>query len=397
MEPNDHRLVAARQDLLHFQEEAPGMAFWHPRGLALHRLLEEAARRRVRADGYLEVRTPQLLREPIWRASGHWQSFGADMFRVEEGGGARSALKPVSCPAHAQLFARMAPSYRDLPIRLAEFGLVHRDEPGGALHGLFRLRQFTQDDGHVFCAEAQAHGEIVRFCRSLLAFYAALGLPAPAVALSTRPAERAGDDATWDRAEALLGQAAREAGLDPTLQPGAGAFYGPKLELALADAAGRSWQCGTIQLDFVLPERFDLSYVAAGGERRRPVMLHRALFGSLERFLGILLERHAGRLPAWLAPVQARVLAVSPAAEAWAGEVRAALERAGLRADADGRDEALARRVARAHEDAVPFVLVVGEREREARAVALRAPGGQRSLGLEEAVRELAPACAPPA
>ncbi|MCB9575323.1 MAG: threonine--tRNA ligase, partial [Kofleriaceae bacterium] len=277
------------------------MVFWHPRGLTLYRALEDAARRQLARGGYREVRTPQLLRVPVWQQSGHWDHFQAHMFGCGAGGTA-AALKPVSCPGHIQLVRRAAPSWRDLPLRLAEMGLCHRDEPGGTLHGLMRLRQFTQDDGHVFCADDQVADEVARFCRDLPGFYRGFGFADVSVALSTRPDDRAGDDAWWDRAERELEAVVRDLGVPYVIQPGAGAFYGPKLEFVLHDRRGRAWQCGTIQLDLVLPRRFDLRYVDAGGARRHVVMLHRALYGSIERFLGVLLEHHGAALPAWLAP-----------------------------------------------------------------------------------------------
>lgn len=395
LDHHDHRSIGPRLGLFHFQDEAPGMAFWHPRGLVLVRALEDAARRFVRAAGYSEVRTPQLLRQPIWEASGHWQHFRAGMFALADEG-QPAALKPVSCPGHIQIAARSALSYRDLPLRLCEFGCCHRDEPSGTLHGLFRLRQFTQDDGHVFCAEDQVEAEIRRFCSGVGAFYAAFGFPEVAVALSTRPPERAGDDALWDRAEAALQAAAEAAGLRPALQPGEGAFYGPKLEFSLRDRLGRAWQCGTIQLDFVLPERFDLRYVDASGQRRRPAILHRALYGSVERFLGVLLEHHAGSLPGWLAPVQVRVAPVGPDQREAAAAAAAELRAAGLRVELDEREETLARRVAEAHEDGVPFFAVVGAREAAAGSLALRSREGQRVLPRPDALAALAAACAPP-
>ncbi len=342
------------------------------------------------------MRTPQILGQRIWESSGHWQNFRGDMFVLSDGE-RPFALKPVSCPGHIQIFQRKVPSFRALPIRLAEFGLVHRNESSGALHGLFRLRQFTQDDGHIFCMEEQVAEEVAAFCRSLRAFYRGFGFDQVQVAFSSRPAQRAGSDELWDRAEAALLEAARREGLDCRMQPGQGAFYGPKLEFILKDRAGREWQCGTIQLDFVLPERFDLSYVDSGGERRRPAMLHRAIFGSVERFLGILLEHHQGALPAWLAPEQLRVLPVGQDAQAYASEVRARLEAAGLRVSEDARNETLSRRILDSHHDGVPFALLVGAREQAARSVQLRERGGaQRQVPLESAIAELVEACRMP-
>jgi threonyl-tRNA synthetase len=390
---DDHREIGRHLDLFHFQEEAAGMVFWHPRGYRTLLALEALIRRHAEQDGFAEVRTPQLLRQPIWEASGHWQHFRAGMFVLAD---EALAVKPVSCPGHLEILRRRAPSYRDLPLRYSELGLVHRNEPSGTLHGLFRLRQFTQDDGHVFCEEQQVVPEVSRFCRSLLRLYRALGFDNVEVSFATRPDDRAGSDAVWDRAEHLLQSAAEAAGLALRLAPKAGAFYGPKLEFALPDRLGRSWQCGTIQLDLVLPERFDVNYVEASGERRRPLMLHRATLGSLERFLGIVLEQHAGKLPPWLAPDQVVVLPVEASQADYAAEVNQALKRAGLRAACDARDESLSRRIALAHEQAVPFVAVVGRREREAASVSLRHGDQQRVLAFDGAVAELVALCAPP-
>jgi len=395
LDAHDHRALGPRLGLFHLQEEAPAMVFWHPKGLILVRALEDAARRRASADGYHEVRTPQLLRQPIWEASGHWEHFRHGMFAVADDG-CSAALKPVSCPGHIQIAQRSALSYRDLPLRVCEFGLCHRDEPSGTLHGLFRLRQFTQDDGHVFCAEDQIGPEIVRFCRGARQFYAGFGFAEFAVGLSTRPPQRVGDDTTWDRAEALLGASARDAGLDCVVQPGEGAFYGPKLEFSLRDRLGRSWQCGTIQLDFNLPERFGLHYIDESGQRRRPAMLHRAIYGSVERFLAIVLEHHAGALPAWLAPVQVVVAPVAPAQQDAAVAAVAELRAAGVRAELDDRRETLARRVAEAHATGVPMFVVIGAREAASDSLALRIREQQQVLPRAQAVAQIAGDCAPP-
>jgi len=381
--PDDHRALAARLDLYHLQDDAPGMVFWHPRGFTLYRLLEDAARGHVLAAGYREVRTPQLLRRPVWESSGHWGEFRDAMF-VTGSAADEAALKPVSCPGHIQLVKRMAPSWRDLPIRIAEFGLVHRDESSSALHGLMRLRQFTQDDGHVFCAEHQVGDEVARFCRELPAFYRRFGFDDVSVALSLRPANRLGDDAWWDRAEGELARVVAELGLRCEIQPGAGAIYGPKLEFVLRDRRNRPWQCGTIQLDFVMPQRFDVRYVDAGGERRHVVMLHRALFGSIERFLGILLEQHGAALPAWLAPDQIAIVPVGEPHHARAEELRAQLSGLRVRVDRDG--ETVARRIAIAHRDGVPFVIVIGDRELAAGTLSVRARDRQWTAPAAEAI-----------
>ncbi|MCY1015559.1 threonine--tRNA ligase [Pyxidicoccus sp. MSG2] len=397
LDEHDHRSLGQRLDLFHLQEEAPGMVFWHPRGLMLYRLLEDHVRRRMQAEGYSEVRTPQVYAQPLWERSGHWENFRENMFLVEDGE-RHLAMKPVSCPGHIELVQRMAPSYRDLPLRLGEFGLVHRSEPGGALHGLFRLRQFTQDDGHIFCAEEQVQQEVVRFARSLKDFYAGLGFDEVQVAFSSRPAQRAGSDESWDKAEAWLLSAAKEAGLECLMQPGQGAFYGPKLEFVLKDRLGRAWQCGTIQLDRVLPERFDLRYVDASGARVRPVMLHRALLGSLERFIGVLLEHHGGALPAWLAPEQVVVASVGEAARDYAERFAARLRESGCRARADVRGESLSRKIVDAHGAGAPWLVVVGAREVEAGGVRLRQrDGAQKDLRWDDAVAELVAACRPAA
>ena len=392
---DDHRALGHRLGLFHLQEEAAGSVFWHPRGLQLLRALEDHLRRIVRDQGYREVRSPQVLAQPVWERSGHWSVFRHGMLVVE---GEARALKPVSCPGHMELVRRLGPLWVDLPLRIAEFGLVHRDEPSGALHGLFRLRQFSQDDGHVFCREDQVAEELARFVRSLRAFYAAMGFDDVQVAFSGRPPDRLGDDAVWDRAEALLADAARAAGLDWRHQPAEGAFYGPKLEFVLRDRLGRSWQCGTIQVDLVLPGRFELAFPDGAGGRHRPVVLHRALVGSLERFLGIVLEHHRGRLPAWLAPEQVVVASIEPGGAAHARNALRALEEAGLRARLDDRDEALSRKVADAHRLAVPYLVAAGPRDEARRSVRLRAPDGQqRDLSLDALGPELARACAPPA
>lgn len=393
---HDHRALGERLDLFHLQEEAPGMVFWHPRGFLLYQLLEARIRRELASGGYREVRSPQVLGQPIWERSGHWDNFRDGMFVLDDGE-RPFALKPVSCPGHIQIFQRMAPSFRALPIRLAEFGLVHRNESSGALHGLFRLRQFSQDDGHIFCMEEQVADEVAAFCRSLRGLYRAFGFEDVQVAFSSRPAQRVGSDALWDKAEAALLEAARREGFDCRMQPGQGAFYGPKLEFVLKDRAGREWQCGTVQLDFILPERFDISYVDSGGARRRPVMLHRALFGSVERFLAILLEHYQGALPAWLAPVQVRVLPVNQDAQAYASEVRGRLEAAGLRVEEDARNESLSRRILDVHQDGVPLIALVGAREQAGRSLQLRErSGAQRQVSLESGVSELVEACRMP-
>jgi threonyl-tRNA synthetase len=375
---NDHRELGQRLDLFCFRDEAPGMVFWLPRGLVLYRLLEDAVRQQSRAHGYQEVRTPQIMRRPVWEASGHWQHFFQGMFRVEDQS-CEAAVKPVSCPGHIFIVKRRPPSHHELPIRVCELGIVHRDELGGTLHGLLRVRQFTQDDGHIFCSEEQAEAEVLRFCAAVAPFYRAFGFDRVRVALSTRPDDRAGDDGLWDRSEAALRSVLERMGVAYTQQPGAGAFYGPKLEFVLADSRGREWQCGTIQFDLVMPERFDLAYIDSSSQRRRPVMLHRALYGSLERFLGILLEHHGAHLPPWLAPVQVAVLPVTDAQADAAREIERDLGAAGIRC-VGMEEDSLGKRIALAHARAIPFHVVLGAREVAGGKVALRSRDGQTEV-----------------
>ncbi|MCB9701037.1 MAG: threonine--tRNA ligase [Myxococcales bacterium] len=392
----DHRQIGRRLDLFHQREEAPGMVFWHPAGFDLFERLVAAARRVLRAQGYREVRTPQLLRAPVWEASGHARHFADGMIHAA-GEGPRESLKPVSCPGHLYIAHQRAPSYRDLPLRYAEFGVVHRNELSGALQGLLRLRQFTQDDGHILCADVDAaRREAIRFCAALPAFYRAFGFDALEVALATRPADRAGDDASWDQAEGALRGALDELGVDHAIVPGGGAFYGPKIEYTLRDRQGRGWQCGTIQFDLVMPRRFDVAYVDAEGERRPPVMLHRALFGSVERFLAVLLEHHGVDLPLWLAPVQAWILPVSEAQAGAAEALAAELQGRGVRAEARV-DGTLGRRVALARARGVPRLWVVGRRELAEGRVAVRERGGEPvSRDREDAIAGLVAECAAP-
>ncbi len=398
-ERRDHRRIGKDMGLFHLQEEAPGSVFWHPKGWRLYRAAEAYLRRRLDAAGYQEVRTPQLVDRALWEASGHWEKFREHMFiaRVEDEDRVL-ALKPMNCPCHVQIFRQGVRSYRELPLRMAEFGSCHRYEPSGALHGIMRVRAFTQDDAHIFCTEAQIAPETVRFVELLASVYRDFGFAEFRVKFSDRPAVRAGDDATWDRAEAALREACATAGVEYDLNPGEGAFYGPKLEFVLRDAIGRDWQCGTLQVDFVLPERLDAEFVAEDGARRRPVMLHRAILGSFERFLGIVIEQYAGRFPLWLAPVQAVVATIVSDADAYAEEVAAALRAAGLAVTVDTGREKINAKI-RDHSLAhVPVILVVGRREAEARTVALRRLGGeaQEVLPLAEALARLAAEATPP-
>ena len=398
-ERRDHRRIGREMDLFHIQEEAVGSIFWHPKGWRLYRTAEAYMRRRLDAAGYQEVRTPQLVDRALWEASGHWEKFREHMFiaRVEDED-KTLALKPMNCPCHVQIFRQGVRSYRELPLRMAEFGSCHRYEPSGALHGLMRVRAFTQDDAHIFCTEAQIAPETVRFVDLLASIYRDFGFPDFRVKYADRPPVRTGAAEVWDRAEAALREACATAGVDYSVNPGEGAFYGPKLEFVLRDAIGREWQCGTLQVDFNLPMLLDAEYVAEDGSRRRPVMLHRAILGSFERFLGILIEQYAGRFPLWLAPVQVVVATIVSDADAYATEVAAALGRAGLAVELDlGREKINAK--IRAHSVAhVPVLAVVGRREAEAGTVALRRLGGeaQETLALVEAVRRLAAEAMPP-
>ena len=406
MDDIDHRVLGNKLDLFHQQEEGPGMVFWHPRGWELYRVLEDYIRRRMRRAGFREIRTPQLLARSIWERSGHWEKFGAHMYSLSEGQGSGSAneehdaddasearalcLKPMSCPCHVQVFNQRMRSYRDLPVRYSEFGACHRDEPSGSLEGLKRTRAFVQDDAHVFCTEAQIEVEVGRFCDLLRNVYADLGFPAFSVALATRPALRAGADAVWDRAEAALAKAALAAGLQFEMREGEGAFYGPKLEFHLQDSRGRSWQCGTIQLDFLLPERLDALYVNDRNERERPVMIHHAVLGSMERFIAMLLEHHEGWLPMWLAPEQVAVATINDASAAYAVQVVQALEEAGVRVVLDDRPERLEKKIFDAREKQVPVLVAVGPRDERDQTISIRERDGQQVvLALAEGVERL--------
>jgi threonyl-tRNA synthetase len=391
-ERRDHRRLGREMDLFHIQEEAVGAVFWHPKGWTLYRACVEHVRRRVAEDGYVEVNTPIVVDRALWEASGHWEKFREHMFTTtaEE---RTLALKPMNCPCHVQIFRQGIKSYRDLPIRMAEFGACHRNEPSGALHGIMRVRAFVQDDAHIFCTEDQITDEAVRFCRLLQTIYADFGFTDIAVKLADRPPVRAGEDAVWDKAETKLAAAVEAAGMPYTLNPGEGAFYGPKLEFHLKDAIGRTWQCGTLQFDFVLPERLDATYVGEDGKEHRPVMLHRAILGSLERFVGILIEHYAGRLPLWLAPVQAVIATITNDSDAYAAEVHAALSAKGLRVVLDTGADKIGYKVREHTLAKVPLLLAVGRREAEGRSVALRRLGAeavQEVLALEEAVARLA-------
>ena len=398
-EKRDHRRLGREMDLFHLQEEAAGSVFWHPKGWTLHRVIEDYMRARLTVAGYAEVKTPQLIDRSLWERSGHWEKFGEHMFAVVDEGNKVLAIKPMNCPGHVQIFRQGIKSYRDLPIRLAEFGACHRNEPSGALHGIMRVRAFLQDDAHIFCTEDQIVAETQAFCELLSRVYADFGFTDVMVKFADRPPVRAGEDRTWDKAEQALKEATEAAGLAYTLNPGEGAFYGPKLEFVLRDAIGREWQCGTLQVDFVLPERLDASYVGEDGAKQRPVMLHRAILGSFERFIGILIENYAGRLPLWLAPIQVVICTITNESDAYAAEVLRAASAAGLRAEADLRNEKISYKIREHSHAKVPVIMVVGSREAEQRQVTLRRLGekDQQTLALDEALGVLGQAAANPA
>jgi threonyl-tRNA synthetase len=375
-EKRDHRRLGAELDLFHLQEEAPGSVFWHPKGWKLYRNLENFIRNRLEKTGYVEVKTPQILDRSLWKASGHWEKFRENMFTVESEDKVL-AVKPMNCPCHVQIFKQGMKSYRDLPLRMAEFGSCHRNEPSGALHGLMRVRAFTQDDAHIFCTPEQIVSETKAFCDLLQGIYKDLGFTDIRVKFSDRPEKRAGSDEVWDLAEKSLIDAATAAGLDYTLNPGEGAFYGPKLEFVLRDTIGRDWQCGTLQVDFVLPERLDATYIGEDGKRHRPVMLHRAIYGSFERFIGILIEHYAGKFPLWLAPVQAVVATITSEAESYAEELCRELETKGIHVELDLRNEKISYKIREHSLQKVPYILVVGKRESEEGTVAVRRLGGE--------------------
>jgi len=415
-EKRDHRKLGKEMNLFHFQEEAQGSVFWHPHGWTVYRMCEKYMRIRLEDAGYVEVKTPQLVDRDLWERSGHWDKFRDHMFIAEvdessndaasentgdadevvpavvnEADIKHLALKPMNCPCHVQIFRQGIKSYRDLPLRMAEFGSCHRYEPSGALHGLMRVRAFTQDDAHIFCTEEQILSETKIFIDLLASIYKDFGFEEFVIKFSDRPEVRAGEDETWDKAETALKEAALAAGADLVMNPGEGAFYGPKLEFVLRDAIGRDWQCGTLQVDFVLPQRLDAEYVGEDGNKHRPVMLHRAILGSFERFIGILIENFAGRFPLWLAPVQVVVAPITSDMDDYARDVMAALQAAGVRADVDVRNEKINYKIREHSHAKVPVILVVGGREAENRTVAMRRLGGkdQEVISLDDAVSRI--------
>ncbi len=377
-EKRDHRKLGKELDLFHIEEHTPGMIFWHDKGWTLYRTLEQFVRGKIREKNYIEVKTPILVDKSLWEASGHWEKFGANMFVANSDEDRTMCVKPMNCPCHIQIFKQGLKSYRDLPLRMAEFGSCHRNEPSGSLHGIMRIRGFVQDDAHIFCTEDQITSETVAFCDLLKDVYKAFGFTEIQVKFSDRPPVRAGTDETWDKAEGALKEAVNAAGLDWTLNPGEGAFYGPKLEFVLRDALGRDWQCGTLQVDFVLPERLDAEYIGADGAKHRPVMLHRAILGSLERFIGILIEEYAGKFPLWLSPVQAVVATITEAADDYARQIHGELLKAGIRAELDLRNEKINYKVRDHSLRKTQVMLVVGAKEQDTRQVSIRRLGSEQ-------------------
>ena len=387
----DHRKLGRELDLFHIEEHSPGMVFWHDKGWTIYRTIESYIRQKIRGLGYIEVKTPTLVDRSLWEASGHWEKFRENMFVSNSDEERVLCVKPMNCPCHVQIFKQGLKSYRDLPLRMAEFGSCHRNEPSGSLHGIMRIRGFVQDDAHIFCMEEQITSETVDFCALLKDVYKAFGFTDIKVKFSDRPAKRAGEDATWDKAENALKEAVNAAGLEWTLNPGEGAFYGPKLEFVLRDAIGRDWQCGTLQVDFVLPERLDAEYIGADGAKHRPVMLHRAILGSLERFIGILIEEYSGKFPLWLAPVQVVVATITDAADDYARDIHAQLLKAGIRSELDLRNEKINYKVRDHSMHKIPLMYVVGAKEKENQGVSVRRLGSeqQQVMAFAEAMAAL--------
>ena len=397
-EARDHRKLGPAMDLFHLQVEAVGSVFWHAKGLALWHTVENYMRRRLGDGGYQEVRTPQLIDRTLWEASGHWDKYRPNMF-IAESEDRTLAVKPMNCPGHVQIFRQGITSYRDLPVRLAEFGSCHRNEPSGALHGMMRVRAFTQDDAHIFCTREQIGEETTRFCALLRSIYEDFGFPDAHIKFADRPEQRVGSDEVWNQAEAALREAAQGAGLPFSEDPGEGAFYGPKLDFFLQDALARVWQCGTFQCDFVLPERLGATYIAASGEKQTPVMLHRAILGSLERFIAILIENYGGALPLWLAPTQAVVATITEAADSWANEFAEQLRSAGLRVETDLRNEKISYKVREHSLAKVPCIFTLGAREAEEHSVTLRRLGNKENQTFsssQEIVEQLHQEALPP-
>lgn len=396
-EKRDHRKLGREMELFHLQEEAPGSVFWHPKGWVVYRTLQDYIRKRIAKAGYVEVNTPIMVDRKLWEESGHWEKFQENMF-ISETENKLFALKPMNCPCHVQIFKQGLKSYRDLPLRMAEFGCCHRNEPSGALHGIMRVRSFVQDDAHIFCQEDSIGDETKSFCELLLSVYKDLGFENIRVKFSTRPEKRAGTDEVWDKAEGMLMEATTAAGITYELNPGEGAFYGPKLEFVLRDAIGRDWQCGTLQVDFVLPERLDASYVGPDGNKHRPVMLHRAILGSLERFIGILIENYSGKLPLWLAPVQVVIATVVDGANSYAEQLCEQLKALGIRAETDLRNEKISYKVRDLSLQKTPYIAVVGASEVEKEQVSIRKLGStdQTVFEVKDFIATIQTEAAPP-
>ncbi len=384
-EKRDHRKIGRVMDLFHMQEEAAGSVFWHPKGWVIYREIENYIRQKLEKNNYVEVKTPQMVDKILWEKSGHWEKFRENMF-VAESEERTLAIKPMNCPCHVQIFNQELKSYRQLPLRMAEFGSCHRNEPSGSLHGIMRVRAFTQDDAHIFCEESQINSETVAFCKLLKEVYADFGFTKVDVKFSTRPQKRAGSDETWDRAEAALVEAVKEAKLEYEIQPGEGAFYGPKLEFTLVDAIGREWQCGTLQVDFILPERLDASYIASDGSKKRPVMLHRALLGSFERFIGMLIENYAGKFPLWLAPTQMVVATITNDSDGYGAQVLEKLKAQGFRVEGDFDAQKINYKIREHSLKKVPYILAIGKKEAENGSVSVRKFGeeSQSVMSVEE-------------
>ena len=397
-EKRDHRKIGKQLNLFHLQEEATGSVFWHEKGWVIYLEIESYMRRKLQRSKYSEVKTPQVIDRSLWEKSGHWDKFKEHMFMAKGDDDKVLALKPMNCPGHVQIYKQGLKSYRDLPIRMAEFGSCHRNEPSGALHGIMRVRQFTQDDAHIFCMDSQITSECVRFCELLQEIYKDFGFSDLRVKFSDRPEKRAGDDQTWDKAEEALLVAIKAAEIDYTLNPGEGAFYGPKLEFVLTDAIGRDWQCGTLQVDFVLPNRLGANYIDEDGQKKHPVMLHRAILGSLERWIGILIEQYSGRMPLWLAPVQVVVCSIVDLTNDYILSIEKDLDKVGVRNEIDLRNEKIGYKIREHSNNGIPIIVVVGKKEEENSSVAVRYLGSnnQENLGLVEFIEGLVTKCLPP-
>ena len=397
-EKRDHRKIGKQLDLFHLQEEATGSVFWHEKGWTIYLEIEAYMRRKLQRSKYSEVKTPQVIDRSLWEKSGHWDKFKEHMFMAKGDDDKVLALKPMNCPGHVQIYKQGLKSYKDLPIRMAEFGSCHRNEPSGALHGIMRVRQFTQDDAHIFCMDSQITSECVRFCELLQEIYKDFGFSDLRVKFSDRPENRAGDDQTWDKAEDALLVAIKAAKIDYTLNPGEGAFYGPKLEFVLTDAIGRDWQCGTLQVDFVLPNRLGANYIDENGQKKHPVMLHRAILGSLERWIGILIEQYSGRMPLWLAPVQVVVCSIVDLTNDYILSIEQELDKIGIRNQIDLRNEKIGYKIREHSNNAIPIIVVIGKKEEENSSVAVRYLGSnnQENLGLVEFIEGLVTKCLPP-